>query len=159
MPVSQAVADTADPIADLLSRLYSVISFEEGAEPDVEGLKALFSPYGRITRMTPEGVDYLDPEGFLKLIHSMLEFGAYTSFYEFELAREVQRFGDTAQVWSFYETRRHNRALRPLGRGVNSIQLVQVDGSWRVLSLLWDEAHASPGLEEKTVFTERGAHA
>lgn len=159
MPVSAAVDDAADPIADLLHRLYAVISFEEGGEPDMEGLKSLFSPFGRITRVTPEGVDYLDPEGFLGMIRSMLEFGAYTSFHEFELAREVRTFGDVAQVWSFYETRRHQKALRPLGRGVNSIQLIRVDGRWFVLSLLWDEAHASPALDHKTVFAQRGDHA
>jgi hypothetical protein len=126
-----------DPaIACLLDQLYEVISFEEGDEPNWNGLLALFSEHARITRITPEGTDHMDPRGFLAMTRNMLELGAYTSFYEFEVARRVQRFGDVAQVWSLYETRRDRSASRPLGRGINSIQLVREGGAWRVLGLL-----------------------
>jgi hypothetical protein len=120
-----------DPaIAHLLKKLYEVISFEE--------------EHARITRITPEGTDYMDPSSFLAMTRSMLELGAYTSFYEFEVARHVQRFGHVAQVWSLYETRRDRGAARALGRGINSIQLIREGEAWRVLGLLWDEIHASP---------------
>lgn len=148
----------AQSIAALLARLYEVISFEEGGEPDFAGLSELFSAHARITRITPEGTDYLDPSSFLAMTKNMLEFGAYTSFYEFELARKVECFGNFAQVFSVYETRRHRTALGALNRGVNSIQLVRVDDSaWQVLSLLWDETHARPDLDPSRVFAEGGA--
>jgi hypothetical protein len=93
------------------------------------------------------------------MTQNMLEVGAYTSFYEFELARHVQYFGHVAQVWSYYETRRNRGAQRALGRGVNSIQLIRRGDCWRVLSLLWDEVHATPSLDLYTVFPARGLHA
>jgi hypothetical protein len=137
-----------DPaIERLLEKLYEVISFEEGDEPNWSGLQALFSEHARITRITPEGTDHMDPQSFLALTRSMLELGAYTSFYEFELARHVRRFGHVAQVWSLYETRRDRSATRALGRGINSIQLIREGEAWRVLGLLWDEIHAGPDLE------------
>ena len=46
------------------------------------------------------------------MTRNMLELGAYTSFYEFEVARRIERFGDMAQVWSVYETRRNRRRAR-----------------------------------------------
>jgi len=145
-PVSNVSKD--DPsIAQLLERLYAVISFEEGDEPNWRGLEGLFSPHARITRITPEGTDYLDPASFLAMTQNMLELGAYTSFYEFEVARRVSRFGDVAQVWSLYETRRNRAAGHALGRGVNSIQLIREGDSWQVLGLLWDETHADPALD------------
>jgi hypothetical protein len=52
-----------------------------------------------------------------------------------------------AQVWSRYETRRNRDAQAPLGRGVNSIQLIQDGDTWRVLGLLWDETAARPDLD------------
>jgi hypothetical protein len=159
MTLPSSVSSIHDPITELLARLYAVISFEEGGEPDWQGLRELFSEHARITRITPEGADYLTPTSFLAMTKNMLEVGAYTSFYEFELARHVQYFGDVAQVWSFYETRRNRRAQRPLGRGVNSIQLIRSGNVWRVLSLLWDEVHASPSLDLYTVFPKRGLHA
>src|SRR5690348_6947205 len=115
-----------DPaIVRLLERMYDVISFEEGQEPNWHGLQALFSEHARITRITPEGTDHMDPHSFLAMTRNMLELGAYTSFYEFEVARQVRRFGDVAQVWSLYETRRDRTAARALGRGINSIQLIR----------------------------------
>ena len=144
-----------DPaIARLLERLYAVISFEEGDEPDWSGLRELFSQHARITRVTPEGTDYMDPSSFLAMTRNMLDLGAYTSFYEVEMARHVARFGDIAQVWSMYETRRNRAARDALGRGVNSIQLVQEHGAWRVLGLLWDETHADPRLGLTEVFAK-----
>jgi hypothetical protein len=134
-------------IHELLKQLYAVISFEEGAEPDWGGLTALFSEHARITRVTPEGTDYMDPSSFLAMTRNMVDLGAYTSFYEVEVARQVARFGDIAQVWSVYETRRNKSAREALGRGVNSIQLVRERDAWRVLGLLWDESHADSSLD------------
>ena len=159
MNVQQRVGATEDRIGQVLSRLYTVISFEEGGEPDWQGLGEIFSEHARITRVTPEGTDYLDPKSFLRMTQHLHDVGAYTSFYEFELARQVEVFGNVAQVWSFYETRRNRAAQRPLGRGVNSIQLIRDAQSWRVLSLLWDEAHASAALDLSSVFSERGQYA
>jgi hypothetical protein len=138
-----------DPaIARLLELLYSVISFEEGDEPNWEGLREVFSPHARITRITPEGTDHLDPSTFFAMTRDLVEAGCYTSFFEFEVARRVERSGYVAQVWSFYETRRNKSAREPLGRGVNSIQLIRDDDRWRVLGLLWDETRSdsSPDL-------------
>jgi hypothetical protein len=159
MTVQHSLNTNPDPIAQLLARLYQVISFEEGEEPDFRGLSELFCEHARITRITPEGADYLTPESFLAMTRNLLEVGAYTSFYEFELARHVDCFGDVAQVWSFYETRRNRSAQRPLGRGINSIQLIQRGGAWRVLSLLWDEVQASAALDLRTAFPKRDLHA
>lgn len=146
---------TNDPaIAFVLQQLYEVISFEEDGEPDWKGLERVFSRHARITRITPEGTDYLDRESFLAMTRNLLELGAYTSFYELEIAREVERFGDMAHVWSVYETRRDKAAREPLGRGVNSIQLVREGDAWRVIALLWDETHADPRLDANSVFAK-----
>jgi hypothetical protein len=137
-----------DPsIAALLEQLYALISFEEGAEPSWHGLERVFSENARITRITPDGTDFMDRSGFLAMTRNMLELGAYTSFYEFEVARRIERFGDVAQVWSFYETRRNRAAREALGRGVNSIQLIRQKAEWQVLGLLWDESRADPSLD------------
>lgn len=126
-------------IESLLRKLYASISFEEGGEPDWQGMAALFVRSARVTRMTPERTDYLDLPGFQALAREMLETGAYTSFFERELGRTVHRFGNTAHVWSAYETKSSRDSARAFGHGVNSIQLVHEDGAWRILSLFWDE--------------------
>jgi hypothetical protein len=149
--------ETDSSIAGLLNQLYAVISFEEGDEPDWQGLTEVFSQHARITRITPEGTDYMDPANFLAMTRNMVDLGAYTSFYEVEVARAVECFGEIAQVWSMYETRRGKYARDALGRGVNSIQLIRERGVWRVLGLLWDESKADPRLERARVFAKGGA--
>ena len=128
-----------DGIAELLSRLYAVISFPEGGEPDWDGMTRVFSEHARITRITPEGTDYFDLPTFQAMAAEMLRLGAYTAFFEEEVACRVERFGSVAHVVSAYETRRDPQARACLGRGVNSLQLVRENDAWCVLSLCWDE--------------------
>jgi hypothetical protein len=123
----------------VLTRLYEVISFHEGSEPDWEGMKEVFSRHARITRVTPEGTDHLDLPTFCAMAREMLDGGAYTSFHEREIGRRVDRLGDVVHVLSAYETKRHPAAIDRLSQGVNSIQLVNEAGGWRVVSLCWDE--------------------
>jgi hypothetical protein len=132
-------AASDDGIARLLSRLYEVISFAEGDEPDWAGMTEVFSPHARITRVTPEGTDYFDLPTFQAMAQELLRVGAYTAFHESEVACRVERFGSVAHVTSAYETRRDPEARACLGRGVNSLQLVRENDAWRVLSLCWDE--------------------
>jgi hypothetical protein len=149
-----------DPaISRVLHQLYAVISFEEGSEPNYPGLQDVFSQHARITRITPEGTDYMDAQAFLAMTQNLVDIGAYTSFFEFEVARTVERFGAIAQVWSVYETRRNKTAQKPLGRGVNSIQLIRERDAWRVLGLLWDETQADPGLNVATIFAKGESRA
>ena len=134
-----AMAGESASLDGVLARLYEVISFREGGEPDWEGMKEVFSPHARITRVTPEGIDHLDLPTFCAMVREMLDVGAYTGFHEQELSRRVDRLGAVVHVLSAYETKRHATAIDRLGQGVNSIQLVNEGGAWQVVSLCWDE--------------------
>ena len=60
-------------------------------------------------------------------------------FYEVEIERRVEIFGDIAQVWSAYEARADPFDKHPERRGINSIQLARdTEGAWRIVSMLWD---------------------
>jgi hypothetical protein len=131
--------DERASLDDVLTRLYQVISFHEGGEPDWDGMKDVFSRHARITRVTPEGTDHLDLPTFCAMAREMLDAGAYTGFHEREVSRRVDRLGAVVHVLSAYETKRHPAAVDRLGQGVNSIQLVNEGGAWRVVSLCWDE--------------------
>jgi hypothetical protein len=133
LPAERAALDA------VLTRLYEVISFDEGGEPDWDGMSQVFSCHARITRVTPEGIDHLDLPTFCAMAREMLDLGAYTGFHEREVSRRVDRLGAVVHVLSAYETKRHAAAVDRLGQGVNSIQLVKEEGAWRVISLCWDE--------------------
>lgn len=133
-----AAADEA-AIDQLLFELYEVISFVEGGEPDWQRMASLFSSHARITRITPEAIDYYDLCGFQEMARELIDLGTFTSFHEREIKRSVRIFGGLAHVLSAYETKQSEHAGEPLARGVNSLQLIREGDDWRVLSLLWDE--------------------
>lgn len=72
-------------------------------------------------------------------------FFAENSFFENEIARRTDVFGNMAHVWSVYEARTSPTDKVPERRGINSIQLVRgSDGLWSILHMIWDNER--PGL-------------
>lgn len=152
-----AVADADQAAIDaLLEALYQVISFDEDSEPDWPRMRSLFSRHARITRITPDGTDYLDLEGFQDMAKETFDLGVYTRFFEIEVLRDERRFGGLAHVLSAYETRHSPTALEPFARGVNSLQLIRESDGWKVLSLCWDEERLDNPLELTTLFPAAG---
>jgi hypothetical protein len=136
---------------ELMTLFYQVISFEEDSTPDWQGMAGLFSKHARITRVTPEAIAHMDLNGFRSLAEELIEVGAFTSFFEREVARHVDRYGNVMHVASAYETKISPDAADYIQRGVNSLQLICEDGQWKICSLCWDD-HAPFNL---TVFSQR----
>jgi len=128
----------------LIQEFYRVICFEEGGAPDFDRMTDLFSQHARITRVTPEGVDHLDVQGFSALVRELLELGAFTSFYEHEIGRTAYRYGRVAHIASAYETKAFADAIDYLERGVNSLQVLREQDGWRIVSLCWDSGSFEP---------------
>lgn len=59
-------------------------------------------------------------------------------FYESEIHRATQRFGNIAHIFSTYESR--NRPDGPvIARGINSIELFWDGARWWIASAIWDD--------------------
>ena len=59
-------------------------------------------------------------------------------FYESEIHRVTQRFGNMAHVFSTYESRL--KADGPvIARGINSVQLFYDGTRWWIASCVWDD--------------------
>ena len=66
-------------------------------------------------------------------------FFAANDFFEIEIARKIDVFGNIAHVWSAYEARRAPDDTTPERRGINSIQLFRDEhGHWSIMSMIWD---------------------
>ncbi|MEE8062488.1 MAG: hypothetical protein V3T16_11695 [Gemmatimonadales bacterium] len=59
-------------------------------------------------------------------------------FYEYEIHREVQRFGRVAHVWSTYASSREPDG-EPYARGINSIELYWDGSRWWITSWSFDQ--------------------
>jgi hypothetical protein len=140
---------TADveSIDAIVTALYDVISGPAG-ERDWDRFRSLFLPEG--SRLIPtgerpngqSGLNVMDVEGF---VATAGEFFRTSGFYESEIARKTERFGNVAHAFSTYETRLDAAAETPFMRGINSIQLLHRDGRWWVVTIFWDnESEATP---------------
>ena len=66
-------------------------------------------------------------------------FFAANDFFEVEIGRRIDLFGNIAHVWSAYEARRALDHAEPERRGINSIQLFKdADRGWRIIAMIWD---------------------
>lgn len=75
-------------------------------------------------------------------------------FFESEIHRRTERFGNVAHVWSTYQfTRERGGAV--LGRGVNSIQLFWDGDRWWITSAAWDGERANNPLAPPFLPAER----
>src|SRR6266516_6043476 len=70
-------------------------------------------------------------------------------FYEKEIARRTERFGQIAHVWSTYESRHNENDPEPFMRGINSIQLYNDCKRWWIVSVYWQQENASAPIPEK----------
>ena len=59
-------------------------------------------------------------------------------FFEREIARRTERYGNVVHAFSTYETRRAATDATPFMRGINSIQLFNDGSRWYVLTIFWE---------------------
>ena len=145
-------ADVAS-IEAIVDAAYDVISGPAGKKRDWERERSLFFPGARLIptaravtsdkgRVTSEGdlaPQILDIEGFIARVEPFFK---ETGFYEKEIARRTERFGNIAHVWSTYESRHSPDDPEPFMRGINSIQLFFDGNRWWIVNIFWQ--HENP---------------
>ena len=114
--------------------VYEVISGPPGQKRDFDRMRAMFVPGATMRAIGPKGVRGGTVEDYINRNSAILEKEGFT---ERELGRRVELWGNLATAWSAYDGRTANGSFHE--RGINSIQLVKVDGKWLVASILWQE--------------------
>jgi len=136
----QRTATDEDAIGALIAAMYASISGPAGPR-DWRVQEALFHPEARMirTEIAADGrarLRIMDRDAYRE---NTAPFFAAHPFYEVEIDRRTDIFGDIAQVWSAYEARTDPLDPAPERRGVNTIQLARdAEGAWCIVSMLWD---------------------
>jgi len=115
--------------------VYEVISGPPGQKRDFDRMRSLFAPGATIKVIGPKGLHGGSVEDYIARDRDILEKEGFT---ERELGRRVEVWGGLATAWSAYDGRNGNGSFHE--RGINSFQLVKIDGKWLVASILWQEA-------------------
>lgn len=139
----------------IVAALYDVISGPIGQKRDWNRLRSLFASGARLipTAMRPNGetgLRVLDVDGYIASAGPYLE---ENGFFEREIARRTERFGNIAHVLSTYDSRRDSDDAKPFSRGVNSIQLAYERNRWWVVTIFWDAETTENPIPDKYLKT------
>jgi hypothetical protein len=135
-----AVAAAQPGAADLagidqaIRGVYEVISGPPGQKRDFDKMRSLFAPGATLKAIGPKGLRGGSLEDYISRNKDVLEREGFT---ERELGRRVEIWGGLATAWSAYDGRTASGSFHE--RGINSFQLVKIDGKWLVASILWQE--------------------
>jgi hypothetical protein len=138
----------------LITAAYAVISGPAGQKRDWERERSLFLPGARLipTATVPGRNDVdlapliLDVDGYIERVEPIF---AKSGFYETEVARHTEQFGQIAHVWSTYESRHNQSDPEPFMRGINSLQLFHDGSRWWIVNIYWQHESAAHPIPEK----------
>lgn len=65
-------------------------------------------------------------------------------FFEVEIHRVTEEFGNIAHLFSTYESRHKADDPEPFVRGINSFQLYHDGERWLILNIFWTDERTAP---------------
>ena len=136
--------DVASPDA-IIKAMYETISGPAGKR-NWQRERSLFLPGARLIPIGRR----IHGEGGLEVltldewIEQVTPYFAENDFWETEVMRHMDRFGNMIQAFSTYEARDRKDGT-PIARGINCIQLVFHEQRWWIASVMWDnESRENP---------------
>ena len=133
----------------VVAAAYDSISGAAGQTRDWDRFRSLFVPGARlIPAVAANGgatARVLAVEDYIQRSTPGLERG----FFEREIARKVDAFGNIAQVFSTYESRHAAADAAPFARGINSFQLLKDGDRWWIVTIYWDSERPGNPIPEQ----------
>ncbi|MDQ3800553.1 MAG: hypothetical protein M3384_13975 [Acidobacteriota bacterium] len=159
-PASAPQANPADvaSIDAIIKAVYDVISGDAGQQRDWDRMRSLFHrdarliPSGKNPNTGVVGARAMTPDDYIKRNEP---FFAKEGFYEREVARRTEIFGNIAHVFSTYETFRKKDEKTPFMRGINSIQLLNDGKRWWIMTIYWQAETPETQLPKKYLKTRK----
>jgi hypothetical protein len=131
--------EDASSIDRIVTALYDAITFREGRTPDLERLRALFTPDAPFIRITAEGPHNMTTASFIASFSERIKTGALKSFHESEVFRNTSAYASIAQVFSTYRKGLNTEDPARFVRGINSLQLYHDGRRWWISGIVWED--------------------
>ncbi|MFN2531564.1 MAG: hypothetical protein ABR555_09730 [Pyrinomonadaceae bacterium] len=135
----------------IMAAVYDVISGPAGKKRDWNRMRSLFASGARLIPTGPRpaggyGSRALTVDEYISRAEPFFD---KEGFYEKEIARHLESFGQIAHLFSTYESRHAPSDARPFQRGINSFQLMNDGTRWWVVTIFWQ------GEDEKNPIPEK----
>jgi len=144
--------DVSSPEA-IIAAVYDVISGPTGQKRNWDRMRTLFVPDARMipTGKRPTGEStrrVLTVEEYITNSGPFLE---KDGFFEKEIGKKIEQFGNIVHVFSTYESKRTATDEKPFMRGINSFQLWYDGKRWWVITILWQSESQDTPIPEKYI--------
>jgi len=138
-PPPPAKAEDVSSIDNIMKAVYDVISGPAGQKRDWDRMRSLFIPGARLIptgrgQDGKSGARVWSLEEYITRAGPGLEQGG---FFERELGRVEERYGNIVHLMSAYDSKRTAADEKPFARGVNSFQLMYDGSRWWVVTIFW----------------------
>lgn len=131
-----AQQEELEAIQRAVDTLYSSLSFEEGEQPDTALFLSIFVKEGILINNNGGKPRIISPKAF---VERLTEMSGIKKFDEHEIRGETQFFGTIAQRFSTYDKHIELEERTIKGKGINSFQLVKVNGRWMISAIIWND--------------------
>jgi hypothetical protein len=133
--------EKVNTLDNTIETLYRVISGEKGEMRDWELFRFLFKPDAKLipagkNQAGEVGCKYMSPDDY---VYASGQWLVENGFFEKEISRKVETFGNITHVFSTYESFHSEKDDAPFMRGINSIQLLNDGKRWWVLNIYWTQ--------------------
>jgi len=144
----------------ILHSVYETISGPAGQQRDWNRFRSLFVIGARLIPVVPN-----PPGGFRTLLFSADEYAQHgdpyfqkNGFFEREVARRSERYGNMAQVFSTYESRHSAADPKPFERGINGFQLMNDGHRWWIVTIFWQGETAGGPIPKEYLPRDSDSH-
>lgn len=110
-----------------------------GRHPDLEIIRELFVPEGRIISNTGNDPVIMDLDAFVEPRQKMLTDGTLTEFSEWEVSQRTEIFGSVAHRFTEYRKSGVRSGEHFEGHGHKTTQFLRTPAGWRMSSMAWDD--------------------
>ena len=131
------VSEKEKAINQVVKDAYTHISFEKGTAPDYEVLRAIFTSDATLYNFRGDTLAFSNIDDFIAGFKAGIDGGKMIAFNEVELGGKTEYFGKIGHRISAYAS--YFDGAEEIGeRGVNSFQVMEVNGKWLINSIIWD---------------------
>jgi len=137
----------------IVAAVYDVISGPAGQKRNWDRMRTLFVQDARMmpTGKRPTGEFVRRALSVEEYINTSGPFLEKDGFFENEIGRKTEQYGNIVHVFSTYESRKIITDEKPFMRGINSFQLWNDGKRWWIINILWQSESKETPIPEKYI--------